>query len=101
MRFSSKSYLAILLSVPLAATLACQSAQKPSSFMPPAQAQAPAVIADSRPPAPHQQKPAASAAEPQSKLQVAQALEVDPVGDLIAPLKFTGDCVKTVLKECE
>ncbi len=84
MRFSSKSYLAILLSVPLAATLACQSAQKPSSFMPPAQAQAPAVIADSRPPAPHQQKPAAAAAEPQSKLQVAQALEVDPVGDLIA-----------------
>ena len=52
--------------------------------MPPAQAQAPAVIADSRPPAPHQQKPAAAAAEPQSKLQVAQALEVDPVGDLIA-----------------
>jgi len=42
------------------------------------------VIADSRPPAPHQQKPAAAAAEPQSKLQVAQALEVDPVGDLIA-----------------
>jgi membrane-bound lytic murein transglycosylase D len=52
--------------------------------MPPVQAQAPAVIAHSRPPAPHQQKPAAAAAEPQSKLQVAQALEVDPVGDLIA-----------------
>src|ERR1019366_707311 len=84
MRFSSKSYLAILLSVPLAATLACQSAQKPSSSLPPAQPRARAVMADSPPPAPHQQKPAAAAAEPQSKLQVAQALEVDPVGDLIA-----------------
>src|SRR5208282_934832 len=81
MRFSSKSYLAIILSAPLAATLACQSAQKPSSFMPPAQAQAPAVIAASRPPA-HQQKP--TAAEPQSKPQVPQALEVDPIGELIA-----------------
>ena len=50
--------------------------------MPPAQAQAPAVIAASRPPAPHQQKPAA--AEPQSKPQVPHALEVDPIGDLIA-----------------
>jgi len=74
--------LAIILSAPLAATLACQSAQKPSSFMPPAQAQAPAVIAANRPAAPHPQKPAA--AEPQSKPQVPQALEVDPVGDLIA-----------------
>src|SRR5208282_4470633 len=81
MRFSSKSYLAIILSAPLAATLACQSAQKLSSFMPPAQAQAPAVIAASRPPA-HQQKP--TAAEPQSKPQVPQALEVDPIGELIA-----------------
>ena len=49
--------------------------------MPPAQAQAPAVIAASRPPA-HQQKP--TAAEPQSKPQVPQALEVDPIGELIA-----------------
>ncbi len=83
MRLYSNSYLAIILSAPLAATLACQSAQKPSSFMPPAQAQAPAVIAASRPPA-HQQKPTAAAAEPQSKPQVPQALEVDPIGDLIA-----------------
>jgi len=82
MRLYSNSYLAIILSAPLAATLACQSAQKPSSFMPPAQAQAPAVIAASRPPAPHQQKP--TAAEPQSKPQVPHALEVDPIGDLIA-----------------
>src|ERR1019366_9802546 len=84
MRFSSKSYLAIILSVPLAATLACQSAQKPSSFMPPAQAQAPSLIAASSPPDPHKQKPAAAAAEPQSKPPVPQALEVDPVGGLIA-----------------
>jgi membrane-bound lytic murein transglycosylase D len=84
MRFSSHRYLAIILAAPLAATLACQSAQKSSSFMPPAQAQAPALIAASSPPDPHQQKPAASAAQPQSKPQVPQALEVDPVADLIA-----------------
>jgi membrane-bound lytic murein transglycosylase D len=88
MRSSSHRYLAILLSAllaaALAATLACQSAQKSSSFMPPAQAQAPALIASSSPPDPHQQKTAGSAAAPQSKPPVAQALEVDPVADLIA-----------------
>ena len=83
MRFSSHPYLAIILSAPLAATLACQSAQK-TSFMPPAQAQAPALIAAGSPPDPHKQKPAAAAAEPQSKPQVPQELQVDPVGDLIA-----------------
>src|ERR1700682_3158624 len=88
MRSSSHRYLAIILVAPLAAalaaTLACQSAQKSSAFMPPAQAQAPALIASSSPPDPHQQKPAGSAAAPQSKPQVPQALEVDPVADLIA-----------------
>jgi membrane-bound lytic murein transglycosylase D len=88
MRFSSHRYLAIILSAllaaTLAATLACNSAQKSSSFMPPAQAQAPALIAASSPPDPHQQKTAGSAAAPQSKPQVPQALEVDPVADLIA-----------------
>ena len=88
MRFSSHRYLAIILSAllaaTLAATLACNSAQKSSSFMPPAQAQAPALIASSSPPDPHQQKTAGSAAAPQSKPQVPQALEVDPVADLIA-----------------
>jgi membrane-bound lytic murein transglycosylase D len=84
MRFPSHRYLAIILSAPLAATLACQSAQKSSSFMPPAQAQAPALIAASSPPDPHQQKPAGSAAEPQSKPQVPRSLAVDPVADLIA-----------------
>src|SRR6266478_3952895 len=88
MRSSSHRYLAIILSAPLAATLlttlACQSAQKSSSFMPPAQAQAPSLVAASSPPDPHQQKPAVSATKPQSKQQVPQALEVDPVADLIA-----------------
>src|ERR1700726_4725456 len=88
MRSSSHRYLAIILSAllaaALAATLACQSPQKSSSFMPPAQAQAPALIASSSPPDPQQQKPAGSAAAPQSKPQVPQAVEVDPVADLIA-----------------
>ncbi len=52
--------------------------------MPPAQAQAPSLVAASSPPDPHQQKPAAAATKPQSKPQVPQALEVDPVADLIA-----------------
>jgi membrane-bound lytic murein transglycosylase D len=80
------SHLAIILSAALSATLAvtlaCQSAQKSSSFMPPPQAQAPALVAASTPPDPHQQKPAA--AEPQSKAPVPSALQVDPIGDLIA-----------------
>ena len=86
MRLSSHSYLAILiaaaLSATLASTLACQSAQKSSSFRPPAQGQAPALVAASRPPDPQKQQTAA--AEPQSKPQVPQALAVDPVADLIA-----------------
>src|ERR1017187_3354418 len=85
MRLSSHSYLAILiaaaLSATLASTLACQSAQK-SSFKPPAQAQAPALVAASSPP--DLQKQQTAAAEPQSKPQVPQALAVDPVADLIA-----------------
>jgi membrane-bound lytic murein transglycosylase D len=92
MRRSSHSYLAIplsaalsaALSATLAATLACQSAQKPLSFLPPAQAQAPALVAASSPADSHRQQPAAAPAEPQSKPEVPQALEVDPVGDLIA-----------------
>src|SRR3979490_2430030 len=89
MRCSSHRYLAILsalLAATLSATLGCQSAQK-TSFMPPVQAQAPSLIAASSPPDPHQPKPAASAAQPQSKPQVPQALEVDPVADLIARIE--------------
>ena len=67
----------------LAATLACQSAQK-SSFRPPAQAQAPALVSASNPPDPQKQIAAAPAADPQSKPQVPPALQVDPVADLIA-----------------
>jgi len=85
MRLSSHSHLAILiaaaLSVTLAATLACQSAQK-SSFKPPAQAQAPALVAASSPPDPQKQQTAA--AEPQAKPQVPPALQVDPAAGLIA-----------------
>ena len=89
MRFSSHSNLATVLSaalaIMLAATLACQSAQK-TAFLPPSQANAPAITnassaRASSPPAPSQQKPAAPTAEPQPK---PQSSEADPVADLIA-----------------
>src|SRR6266852_3701918 len=83
MRFSSNSYPAIILSAFLAAslvaTLACQSAQK-TTFAPPAQAQAPA-LATSSSPDPHKPKPAAAEHQPKPK---PQALQADPVTDLIA-----------------
>ncbi|MGA2355322.1 MAG: transglycosylase SLT domain-containing protein, partial [Terriglobales bacterium] len=82
MRFSSQRYLAISISAVLGATLGCQSAQK-TSFLPPAQAQAPTLVAAGTPPDPQKQK-AVAAAEPQSKPVVPPALEVDPVADLIA-----------------
>ena len=50
--------------------------------MPPAQAQAPVLVAANRQPDPQKQKPAA--AEPQPKPPVPQALQLDPVADLIA-----------------
>ena len=50
--------------------------------MPPAQAQAPALVAVGGQPEPQKQRPAA--AEPQSKPQVPQALQADPIADLIA-----------------
>jgi len=86
MRLSFQPYLAILLSAAmsaaLVAALACQGAQK-ASFMPPAEAQAPALSAASTSPDPQKQKPAV-AALPQAKPQVPQALRADPVADLIA-----------------
>src|ERR1700723_651557 len=82
MKFSSQRYLAISISALFGATLGCQSAQK-ASFLPPAQAQAPTLVAAGKPPDSPKQKPAA-AADPQSKPVVPQALEVDPVADLIA-----------------
>src|SRR6202167_5648615 len=82
MKFSSQRYLAISISALFGATLGCESAQK-ASFLPPAQAQAPTLVAAGKPPdSPHQRK--STAAEPQSKPVVPQALEVDPVADLIA-----------------
>jgi membrane-bound lytic murein transglycosylase D len=91
MRSFSHSDRAVLLTAALLATLAatigCPSAQK-TTFMPPVQAQAPALVAGGatagKPPASQQQKPAAAAAEPASKTQTPQALQVDPVADLIA-----------------
>ena len=81
MRFPPHRYFAIVLCALLAATLACQTAQK-QTFLPPTNAQAPALIASAAPET--QQKPATSAtsAAKQSKA-AAQALAVDPVGDLI------------------
>jgi membrane-bound lytic murein transglycosylase D len=91
MRISSHPYVTILLSATMtatmAATLGCQSAQRSSqksSFLPPAQAQAPALIAAGSQPDPQKQKTAAP--EPQSKAQikVPPELQADPVADLIA-----------------
>src|SRR5229473_3105159 len=83
MRFSSNSYPVIILSALLAAslvsTLACQSAQK-TTFAPPPQAQAPALATPSSPD-PHKPKPAAAEHPPKPK---PQALQADPVTDLIA-----------------
>jgi membrane-bound lytic murein transglycosylase D len=85
MRLSSHPYLTLLLSAALAGTLGCQSAQKSSSFLPPSQAQAPALMAASAPTPPDSQKQASTAAaEPRQKAQTPQALAVDPVADLIA-----------------
>jgi membrane-bound lytic murein transglycosylase D len=83
MRFPSQRYPTVALFASLAATLACQSGQKPATFMPPAAAQAPALVAASSPPDPAKQKPVA-ASQPQAKPQVPLALEVDSVADLIA-----------------
>src|ERR1700722_12314585 len=84
MRLSSRWYCTIPLLSALAATLGCQSAQK-SSFLPPAQAQAPALVASNHQPEPARQKQkATTSAEPQSKPQVPQALQADPVAAVIA-----------------
>ena len=67
----------------LAVTVACQTTER-SSFLPPAQAEAPALMAAGSAPDPQKPKPAPAAAEPQAKPPVPQALEVDPVANLIA-----------------
>jgi membrane-bound lytic murein transglycosylase D len=85
MRFFSNSSRAIWLSVLaviLAATVACQTAQK-NTFLPPARAQAPSLIAASTPPETSEAKPAAQAGPPSKP----QRMEVDPVADLIASVE--------------
>lgn len=79
MSFPSKGFLAILLFVPLAATLGCQSAQK--TFLPPKQAEAPSLGADKDV---SKEKAKQDPVEAESKPQVAKELEVDPVTELIA-----------------
>jgi len=85
---STRTLATAALAAILAATVACQSAQK-SSFLPPSQAEAPALLArnsaTSTPPDQHQQKSSTTAAaEPQSKKDVPQELQVDPVAELIS-----------------
>jgi membrane-bound lytic murein transglycosylase D len=91
MRLQTYRSLVIVLAA-LAANVACQSAQK-QTFLPPAQAQAPALRPASPPPAPVPAKttPAATVApttEPQAKSlpkpQPPQAKAADPVAELIA-----------------
>ncbi len=81
MRLLTHRSLAILFAASLAATISCRSAQK-QTFLPPAQAQAPALTTATKPPDPPQAKTATTAAEPQP--QAPQAVPADPVGDLIA-----------------
>src|SRR5271154_678430 len=98
MRLASSQYfvagLNAVLFVTLAATLGCQTAQK-SSFLPPGQAEAPALVRVSNPgsspvvnpPGQHAQKATSAAAEPQAKAPVPQALQADPVASLIASVE--------------
>ena len=68
----------------MAATIGCQSAQKQSSFLPPAQAQAPAISNSGKANPPQKTGPAP---EPQTKAAAPSAvapLAPDPVADLIA-----------------
>ncbi len=84
MRSSAHRYLALALGAAIAGTIGCQSAQKQSSFLPPPQAQAPA-ISNSGKANPAQKTP--SAPEPQTKAAAPSAaapVTPDPVADLIA-----------------
>ncbi len=85
MRFFPHRYSAILLCAPLAATLACQTAQK-QTFLPPTKAQAPALIAAAAPET-QPQKPAPSEDKNVPPAESKRALSVDPAGDLIAQVE--------------
>jgi len=80
MRLQIHPTLAMLLAA-LAATVACQSAQK-RTFLPPQQAQAPAVQPASKAPDPPQTKAAAPVPEP-PKAATPDAAAADPVAQLI------------------
>jgi len=87
MRFSSHGLRAILICALAAATLACQTAQRQSAFLPPVP-QAPALPASAAPDA-NKQKPAAAAAattpsQPSQNSETQKARAADPVPDLIA-----------------
>src|SRR5271156_951995 len=89
MKFCFHSDRSVLLTVAVSvtvATLGCQGAQK-NTFMPPRQAEAPVLVASNQPAAAgssdrQQQKPGAASSEAQSQAQ--QAVQVDPVADLVA-----------------
>ena len=81
MALRSHGLLAITILAVLAGTLGCQSAQKPTLFMPPAPAQAPALAVVSQPQDPPQK--VASPAQAKPDAPATQALAVDPVADLI------------------
>ena len=83
MKFPSHRYQAIALFAALAATLACQSAQRPALFMPPVPAQVPALAVVNKSPETTAQK-TDNSQTPKAAAQTPAALAVDPVADLIA-----------------
>jgi membrane-bound lytic murein transglycosylase D len=88
MRFVSRSYRVFLAAGLVAACLGCQSAQK-QSFMPPVQAQPPALLASAAPAPPKDKNspPPATGTVVQSANQPAKALAADPVAELIAQVE--------------
>ncbi len=78
-----RSLALLFVAAALAATIACQSAQK-QTFLPPAQAQAPAITAAHKSPEPPPGPPQTALAQAQPKPQVQPAQPTDAVADLIA-----------------
>jgi len=90
MRFGSHPSRVFLAAGLVAACLGCQSAQKQSAFMPPSQAQPPALIASAASgPAKGKasQAPATGTVAASAASQPAKALAPDPVADLIAQVE--------------
>ena len=85
MRITKLSFLIALLTASLLASMACQTAKRPATFLPPAQTQAPALK-----PATAVPKPTAPANVPQAAPPLAQVTaqkpqpKPDPVADVIA-----------------